>query len=419
MLDATVGHVHKGLRRWGIAPRMWPVMRMKLREVGSAEVKGKRVLVRADLNVPLADGEVADDFRIQAALPTLRWLLERGARVGVCSHLGRPKGKVAPEFSLAPVAKRLSQLLGQEVRLLPDCVGEEVRRAVEGLGEGEVVLLQNLRFHPGEEENDPAFARELSAPFDLFVNDAFGTAHRAHASTVGVTGYLPAYAGYLVAREVEVLGGITENPRRPYYVLVGGKKAADKLGVLTDLLERVDGFLVGGGVAFTFLRAKGYSVGNSVVDEGLVPTIVNLVRRAYERGTLLLLPRDVVVVQDPKSTEPQVVQAERIPEGWMGLDIGPETVRIFSEKLKGAGTVVWTGPMGAFERPQFARGTEAIAHALAEAEAFTVVGGGETGEAVMQLGLGDRFSHLSTGGGATLEFLRGKPMPALEPLRLV
>jgi len=391
---------------------------MKLRSISDVEVRGRKVLLRADFNVPLKDRKVADDFRIRAALPTIKWLLEHGAKVAACSHLGRPKGKVVEELRLAPVAERLGELLGREVPTLSDCIGDEVKRAVESLSEGEIVLLENVRFHPEEEENDPDFARELAAPFDLYVNDAFGTAHRAHASTEGVARYLPAYAGFLLAREVEVLSGITENPRRPYYVLVGGKKAKDKLGVLTDLLPKVDGFLIGGGVAFTFLAAKGCQVGSSIVDEELVPTIKELIERAESQGTEILLPVDVVAAQELSETAgTRVLPADAIPEAWMGLDIGPETVRFFSEKLKEAGTVVWAGPMGAFEYAPFAKGTEAIAKALTESRAFTVVGGGETGEAVVKLGLEDKFGHLSTGGGATLAFLRGKPMPALEPLR--
>ncbi len=391
---------------------------MKLRTVQEAELAGRKVLLRADFNVPLSQGKVADDFRIRAALPTIRWLVEKGARVAICSHLGRPKGKRVPELSLAPVAQRLGELLGREVPLLPDCIGPEVGRKVEELGEGELVLLENVRFHAGEEANDPEFARALAAPFDLYVNDAFGTAHRAHASTQGVTKYLPAYAGLLLAREVEVLSELTEAPRRPYYILVGGKKAKDKLGVLTDLLSRVDGFLIGGGVAFTFLAAQGKQVGDSIVDEELLPTIKDLLQRAVDAGTAIHLPVDVVAARDlAEGAETKVFPADDIPAGWMGLDIGPVTRAAFAELIAKAGTVVWAGPMGAFEYPPFAEGTAALARALADSPAFTVVGGGETGEAVVRLGLEKRFSHLSTGGGATLAFLRGKPMPALEPLR--
>lgn len=390
---------------------------MKLRTVQEADLAGKLVLLRADFNVPLSQGKVADDFRIRAALPTIRWLLEKRARVAICSHLGRPKGKPVPELSLAPVARRLGELLGQQVPLLPDCIGPEVDRKLEELGERGLVLLENVRFHPGEEANDPEFARALAAPFDLYVNDAFGTAHRAHASTQGVTKHLPAYAGLLLAREVEVLSELTEAPRRPYYILVGGKKAKDKLGVLTDLLSRVDGFLIGGGVSFTFLAAQGKQVGDSIVDEELLPTIKELLQRAADGGTAIHLPVDVVAARElAEVAEAKVFPAEAIPAGWMGLDIGPATRAAFAEVVAKAGTVVWAGPMGAFEYPPFAEGTAALARALADSPAFTVVGGGETGEAVVRLGLEKRFSHLSTGGGATLAFLRGKPMPALEPL---
>ncbi|MCD5408073.1 phosphoglycerate kinase [Candidatus Bipolaricaulota bacterium] len=391
---------------------------MKLRTIQEADLAEKKVLLRADFNVPLAQGKVADDFRIRAALPTIRWLLEKGARLAICSHLGRPKGKPVPELSLAPVAQRLGELLGREVPLLPDCVGPEVTRRVEELPAGELVLLENVRFHPGEEANDPEFARALAAPFELYVNDAFGTAHRAHASTQGVAKFLPAYAGLLLAREVEVLSELAEAPRRPYYILVGGKKAKDKLGVLTDLLPKADGFLIGGGVAFTFLAAQGKQVGDSIVDEELLPTIKDLLQRAKAAGTAIHLPVDVVAARElSEEAETKVFPADAIPQGWMGLDIGPTTRAAFAEALGKAGTVVWAGPMGAFEYPPFAKGTEALARALAESPAFTVVGGGETGEAVVRLGLEKRFSHLSTGGGATLAFLRGKPMPALEPLR--
>jgi phosphoglycerate kinase len=398
---------------------MGVVVAMELRTVRDLSPRGLKILLRADLNVPLSAGQVAEDGRIRAVLPTVRWLEERGARVAVLSHLGRPDGKVVEELRMAPVAQRFGELLGKDVRALPECVGDEVAGAVEGLPPGGVVVLENVRFHPEEEENDPTFARELAAPFDAFVNDAFATAHRAHASTVGVARFLPAYAGFLMEREVEVLSGIRDNPRRPYHILVGGKKARDKLGVLTDLLPRVDGFLIGGGVAFTFLAAQGHRVGKSVVDESLVDTIRALLRAAKERGTEIVLPEDLVVARElAANAETVVVPANAIPDGWMGLDIGPATVERFAGVVARAGTVVWTGPLGAFEHPPFAAGTAAVARALVSSPAFTVVGGGETGEAVEKLGLADRFGYVSTGGGATLDFLRGKSMPALEPLRV-
>ncbi|MFH1610089.1 MAG: phosphoglycerate kinase [Candidatus Bipolaricaulota bacterium] len=391
---------------------------VELRTVRNLVPRGLKVFFRADLNVPLSEGRVADDGRIRAVVPTVRWLIERGARVALCSHLGRPDGVVVDALRVGPVAVRLGELLGQEVRALPDCVGEAVAQQVNALEPREALLLENVRFHPEEEENDPDFARELAAPFDVFVNDAFATAHRAHASTVGVARFLPAYAGFLMEREVEVLSGIRENPRRPYYILVGGKKAKDKLGVLTDLLPQVDGFLIGGGVAFTFLAAKGYGVGRSVVDLDLVDTIKELIRKAEERGTRIVLPVDVVVARELSAgAETRIVPADAIPKGWMGLDIGPAAAARFAEVLGEAGTVVWAGPMGAFEYPPFAEGTAAVAQTLVGSKAFTVVGGGETREAVEKLGLADRFGYVSTGGGATLDFLRGESMPALEPLR--
>ncbi|QAA77301.1 MAG: Phosphoglycerate kinase [Candidatus Bipolaricaulis sibiricus] len=392
---------------------------MKLRVVRDLDPHDQRVLLRADLNVPLANGRVADDSRIRAVVPTLRWLVDRGARVGVLSHLGRPEGAVVDALRMAPVADRLRELLGQQVHAVRQCVGREVVQAVNALPPGGVVVLENVRFHAGEEENDPEFARQLAAPFDAFVNDAFATAHRAHASTVGVARVLPSYAGLLMAREVEVLTEVRDHPRRPFYVLVGGKKAKDKLGVLTDLLARVDGFLVGGGVAFTFLVAQGHSVGKSVVDAQLVGTLRDLLREAAAKGKKILLPEDVVVARELKAgAATRVVPAHAIPDDGMGLDIGPATVQRFATELAKAGTVVWAGPLGAFETPPFDAGTDAVARALIRSPAFTVVGGGETGEAVQRLGLAEQFGYISTGGGATLDFLRGKPMPALEALRM-
>ena len=391
---------------------------MQLRTIRGLKVEGRRVLFRADLNVPLDGQRVAEDGRIRAVLPTLQWLLDRGAKVAVCSHLGRPDGRVVEDLRLGPVGVRLGELLGRPVPRLGACVGREVQEAVSRLEPGSAILLENVRFHPEEEENDPEFARRLAAPFDLFVNDAFATAHRAHASTVGVTRYLPSYAGFLMEREVEVLGGLLENPRRPFYVLVGGKKAKDKLGVLTDLLPHVDGFLVGGGVAFTFLLARGYSIGRSVADADLVDTLRDLMGKADAQGKKIHLPVDVVVAREVSAqAESKTVPADKIPQQWMGLDIGPETAAAYARIVKEAGTVVWTGPMGAFEFAPFARGTKAMAEALVSSKAFTVVGGGETGEAVEKMGLGEKFGYISTGGGATLDFLRGKSMPALEPLR--
>jgi len=392
-------------------------MTMELRGLVDSDLHGRRVLLRADFNVPLANGRVTDDTRIRAALPTLNALLERGARIGVCTHLGRPKGEVVSEYRLDPLRDVLSGHLGRPVAKLNDCIGDEVRDYMEREGDA-IVLLENVRFHPGEEANDPAFAQALAAPFEVFVNDAFGTAHRAHASTVGITRHLAACAGLLVEKEVRALEGLRSNPRRPYYIVVGGKKAKDKLGVLTDLLGKADGFLIGGGVAFTFFKALGHEVGRSVVDEGLVDTMRELLDTARQKGTTIALPRDLVVAAElAEDVETRVVEADALSSDDMGLDIGPETVQAFAELIAEAGSVVWAGPMGAFEFTPFASGTREIARAMVDADAFTVVGGGETAEAVTRLGFAEGFGHLSTGGGATLAFLRGRPMPALEALR--
>jgi len=393
-------------------------LRSGLRRVQNATVEGKTVLVRVDYNVPLKDGNVSDDARIKSSFPTLMDLLDRGAKLVLLSHLGRPEGKVVPELRLDPVGQRLQALLNHPVRKLDDCVGEEVKQAVEKGKKGDLFLLENLRFHPEETANDSQFAHHLATLGDLYVNDAFATLHRAHASTLGISNYLPAYAGMLVQKEIEALSYLIDEPKRPYLAIVGGKKAKSKLQALRDLLDRVDVVLVGGGVAFTFLRAKGYLVGNSVVDESLVEEIKELIRTAYEMGVLILLPWDVVVAQEISATAETVTcRAERIPPGWIGLDIGPETVRKFREQIAEANTVVWAGPMGAFEIEQFSHGTRAIAETLANSDAFTVVGGGETGEAVTKMGQTDGISYISTGGGACLALLRGKSLPALEALQ--
>ncbi len=389
-----------------------------LRKVQEADVAGKTVLVRVDYNVPLKDGEVADDARIEASLPTLRYLLERGTKLVLMSHLGRPEGKVVPELRLDPVAKRLESIIGRPVKKLNDCVGPEVEREISTGGPGDIFLLENLRFHPEETTNEPSFARSLAALGELYVNDAFATLHRAHASTVGVPDHLPAYAGMLVQREIEALSRLTDDPARPYIAIIGGKKARSKLGALRDLLDKVDEILIGGGVAFTFLRAEGKDVGNSIVDDDLLDTIKELIRAAEEMEVKIILPRDVVIAKEISETaETKTVRADEIPDGWMGLDIGPESIELFREEINKAKTIVWAGPMGAFEFSPFAGGTRAIGKALAASTAFTVVGGGETGEAVKKLGVADGISYISTGGGACLAILRGKKLPALEALK--
>ncbi len=382
--------------------------------VRDVEVAGKRVLVRADFNVPLADGRVADDTRIRAALPTINYLLEHGAKVILMSHLGRPKGKVVSELRLDPVADRLAELLGRPVRKLDDCVGPEVASAVAEMRSGDVILLENTRFHPEEKANDPAFARKLASLADVFVNDAFGAAHRAHASTVGVAEYLPSVAGFLMEKEIAVLGQTLAAPEHPFVAILGGAKISSKIGVIDNLLTRVDGLLIGGGMANTFLKAQGREIGQSLVEDDSLDVARETLEMAGEK---LSLPVDVVVADrfDAEANS-KVVPVDQVPEDWRILDIGPETVELFKRKLAGARTVVWNGPMGVFEFPRFAAGTEAIARFLAESGATTIIGGGDSAAAVKQAGLADKMTHISTGGGASLEFLEGKPLPGLAAL---
>ncbi len=390
----------------------------RLRRVQDAAVEGKRVVVRVDYNVPFAEGKVADDARIRASLPTLKNILDRGGMPIIISHLGRPEGKVVPELRLDPVAERLQELLGQPVRKLDTCIGDDVNQAIAQWEPGSVLLLENVRFFPEEVADDAAFARKLASLGDIYVNDAFATLHRAHASTLGIADYLPSYAGILVQQEIEALARLTDSPERPYIAIVGGKKARSKLGALRDLVNRVDAVLIGGGVAFTFLRAKGISVGGSVVDESLLDEIGLVINNAQEHDVPIILPQDAVVAREIANCADTSVSAiDAIPEDSMGLDIGPETVRLFREQISMAKTIVWAGPLGAFEFEPFSTGTREIGKALSESNAFTVVGGGETGEAVAQLGVSDGISWISTGGGACLALLRGKGLPALEALR--
>ncbi len=387
-------------------------------EGAADEYRGARVLLRSDLNVPLEDGRVTDDARIRASVPTLELLLDAGAGVALCSHLGRPKGEAKPELSLRPAAERLSQLIGRPVELLADCVGPEVRERVRGLGAGEVVMLENLRFHAGEEQNDPAFAERLADGFTHYVNDAFGAAHRAHASTEGVARLLPARAGLLLAREVEVIGGLLAAPRAPFVAVLGGSKVSDKLPLISSLLERCDRVLIGGAMCFTFLAALGEPVGASMhEDERGQAVAKRLLEDAVRFNCALQLPSDVLVADRfAADATLDVAPSDGIPDGWIGVDIGPRTAASYQEAIRAGATVFWNGPMGAFEIPPFAEGTRAVAEAMAESDGITVVGGGDSGAAVAQMGLEDRFTHVSTGGGAALEMLEGKTLPGVAAL---
>jgi len=383
------------------------------------ELAGKRLLIRVDFNVPLDERrEVTDDTRIRAALPTIRYAVERGGRVILISHLGRPKGQVVPALSLAPVAARLSALLGRPVPLAPDCMGEAVAGMVAWLAPGDVLLLENCRFHAGDEKNDPAMGRALAELCDVFVNDAFGTAHRAHASTVGVARLAPvAAAGFLMAKEVAYLGQALERPARPFVAILGGAKVSDKIGVLRNLVGKVDALLVGGGMAYTFLKARGLEVGASLLETDKLEVAREILEAARRRGIPFLLPTDHVIAERVDAAAPtRLVESAGLPAGWMGLDIGPQSCEAFAAAIRKAKTVVWNGPMGVFELPPFARGTQAVARAVAESGAVSIVGGGDSVAAITQAGLAGKITHISTGGGASLEFLEGIELPGVAAL---
>jgi len=392
---------------------------MKKKTIRDVEFKGKRALVRVDFNVPLdiESHEISDDSRIRAALPTIKYLIDQRAKVVLCSHFGRPKGKVVDEMRLTPVAKRLSEILAMPVETASDCVGSVVEEAASGLDDGGVLLLENVRFHPEEEQNDAGFARALAALADVYVNDAFGTAHRAHASTVGVAQYLPAVAGFLMEKEIDYLGKALTDPVPPFTAITGGAKVSDKLGLLDNIMGKIDSLLIGGGMCCTFLKAQGYEVGRSKIEEDKLDLVQELLSKAAKLSVKLMLPEDVAVAEAFGGGGPfEVVPASEIPDGSYVMDIGPRTIESFTGELRKSKTVVWNGPMGVFEYSEFRRGTEAIARQLAELEATTILGGGSTAEAVGELGLADRMSHVSTGGGAALEFLEGKTLPGVAAL---
>jgi len=398
-------------------------MNYNKKSVADIDVAGKRVLVRCDFNVPQdEDLNITDETRILGALPTIKYLIENKARVVLCSHLGRPKGEFKSKYSLAPVAKRLSELLGKEVAMAADVIGDSAKACVAALNDGDVCLLENVRFHKEEEKNDPDFARALASFADIFVNDAFGTAHRAHASTAGVADYLPAVCGYLIEKEIAVMGKALSNPERPFVAILGGAKVSDKLNVINNLLEKVDTLIIGGGMAYTFLAAKGYSIGTSLLNTEKIDYCKEMMAKAEAKGVKLLLPIDTVVAPafpDPIDGEIAVetVVSEAIPADKMGLDIGEKTRELFAEAAKSAKTVVWNGPMGVFENPTLAAGTIAVAQALADSEAITIVGGGDSAAACEQLGFADKITHISTGGGASLEFLEGLALPGIACLQ--
>lgn len=392
---------------------------MNKKTVKDIDVKGKKVLVRCDFNVPQDEnGNITDTRRIVSSLPTIKYLIENGAKVILCSHLGRPKGEVKKEFSLAPVAKELSKELGIEVKLSDDIIGESAKSIAQSLKEGEVMLLENVRFDAREEKNNPEMARELASLAEIYVNDAFGTSHRAHASTAGVADYLPAVSGFLIEKELDFMGDALENPTRPFVAILGGKKVSDKIGVINALLEKVDTLMIGGAMAYTFFKAQGYGVGNSICELDKLDLALELMEKAKQKGVKMMLPVDTKLGKEfDKNTESKTVKASEIPDGWEGFDIGEETIKLYKEELKNAKTIVWNGPLGLFEFDQFAIGTNEIAKTLAEVDAVTIIGGGDSAAAIEKAGLSDKMTHISTGGGASLEFLEGKKLPGIECLQ--
>ena len=391
---------------------------MNKKTVKDIDLKGKKVFVRCDFNVPMDENQnITDNARIVGALPTIQYLLEQNCKIILASHLGRPKGEFKPEFSLAPVAKELSKLLGQEVIMAKDVIGEDACEKAANLKEGEILLLENVRFHKEETDNDPEFCKKLASMAEVYVNDAFGTAHRAHASTTGIASYLPAVSGFLIEKELQFLGNAVNNPERPFVAILGGAKVSDKIGVIDSLLEKVDTLMIGGGMAYTFFKAQGYEVGNSICEMDKLDLAKEAMEKAEQKGVKLMLPVDTKVGKEFKpDTESKIVSYTEIPADWEGFDIGPETIKMFEDELRKAKTVVWNGPLGLFEFDQFAIGTNAIAKVLSEIDATTIIGGGDSAAAVKKAGLEDKMTHISTGGGASLEFLEGKKLPGIEAL---
>ena len=392
---------------------------MNKKTIKDIDLKGKKVLVRCDFNVPYDENrKITDNRRIVAALPTINYLVENNCKVILCSHLGRPKGEVKPEFSMDIVASELSKLLGKEVKLAKDVVGEDAQKLASELNEGEVMLLENVRFEPGEEKNDEELSKKFASLAEIFVNDAFGTAHRAHSSTTGVASYLPAVSGFLIEKELNFLGTALENPERPFVAILGGKKVSDKIGVINSLLEKVDTLMIGGAMAYTFFKSMGCNVGDSICEEDKLDLAQELIEKANSKGVKFMLPVDTKLGKefDP-NTESKTVKYTEIPDGWEGYDIGQETINIYVEELKNAKTVIWNGPLGLFEFDQFAIGTNSIAKALADIDCVKIIGGGDSAAAVEKAGLAEKFTHISTGGGASLEFLEGKKLPGIEALQ--
>ena len=391
---------------------------MNKKTVKDIDLKGKKVFVRCDFNVPMDEnGNITDNTRIVAALPTIKYLLEQNCKLILASHLGRPKGEFKPEYSLAPVAKELSKLLGKEVIMAKDVVGEDATSKASSLKEGEILLLENVRFHKEETENDTEFSKKLASMAEIFVNDAFGTAHRAHSSTTGIASYLPPVSGFLIEKELKFLGNAVNNPERPFVAILGGAKVSDKIGVIDSLLEKVDTLMIGGGMAYTFFKAQGYEVGNSICEMDKLDLAKSAMEKAKQKGVKLMLPVDTKIGKEFKAdTESRTVKYTEIPADWEGFDIGAETIKMFSDELRNAKTVIWNGPLGLFEFDQFAIGTNEIAKVLSEIDATTIIGGGDSAAAVKKAGLEDKMTHISTGGGASLEFLEGKKLPGIDAL---